>query len=86
MSTRGKGCCQMPVQIDQLVYWPIDFDVHKEPTTAAQWIFLPGLPLMLYRLDCLQVLATRFGKFLGIDNATLYRTSVTGAQIFVEID
>lgn len=40
----------------------------------------------MYRLDCLQILATWFGKFLGTDNATLYQTRSTGARICVEVD
>ncbi|XP_035544614.1 uncharacterized protein LOC118348003 [Juglans regia] len=65
---------------------PTDFDLRKESTLAPQWIFLPGLPLHMYRADFLQILATRFGRFLGIDNATLHRTRASGARMCVEID
>lgn len=58
----------------QLFNWFVDFDVHKEPSIALQWIFLLGMPLHLNRLDCLQILASQFGRFLGTDNAILYRT------------
>lgn len=47
--------------------WTKDFDLHEEPSMAAQWIFLPGLPMHLYRRDCLQILASRFGRYLGTD-------------------
>ncbi|KAF5450314.1 hypothetical protein F2P56_030677 [Juglans regia] len=70
----------------RLFRWTKDFDLWKESTLAPQWIFLPGLPLHMYRADFLQILATRFGRFLGIDNATLHRTRVSGAQMCVEID
>lgn len=70
----------------QLFIWTVDFDVKKEPSIASQWIFLLGLPLLLYRLDCLQTLASRFKKFLGMDNGTLYKTNATGARICVEVD
>lgn len=35
---------------------------------------------------CLQILASRFGQFLGSDNAMLYCTRATGARIHVEVD
>lgn len=70
----------------QLFNWSVIFKVKKEPTVVAQWIFLPRLPLMLYQLNCLQILAIMFGKFLGIDNTTLYPTKARRAQICVEID
>lgn len=57
-----------------------------EPSIAVQWIYLLGLPPLLYRLDCLQILANRFGKFLGTNNATLYNTRTMGARICVEVD
>lgn len=64
----------------------MDFDVHKKPSIAPQWIFVPGLPLHLYRLDNLQILASRVGRFLGTDNATIYRTRATEARLCVEVD
>ncbi|KAK3188863.1 hypothetical protein Dsin_028424 [Dipteronia sinensis] len=70
----------------RLFNWFANFDVNKEPSIAPQWIFLPDLPLHLYRLDCLQSFATRFGRFLGTDNATLYRTKATGARMCVEVN
>lgn len=70
----------------RLFNWSVDFDVNKEPSIAPQWIYLPGLPLHLYRMDCLQILASRFGRFLGMDNATLYSTRTTGARMCVEVD
>lgn len=70
----------------QLFNWTVDFDMHKELAIAPQWIFLPRLPLHLYWLDCLQILATRFGRFLCTDNATMYRTHATGARLCVEVD
>lgn len=51
----------------------LDFDICKEPSIAAQWIFLPSLPLVLYRLDCLQILTTLFDKFLGTNNFWVFR-------------
>lgn len=57
-----------------LFNWNIDLDVQKEPLIEAQWIFLPGLPLLFYRLDYLQI----FGNFLGTDNATIYQSRATG--------
>lgn len=36
--------------------------------------------------DVLHILATRFDKFLGNNNATLYQTRATGAQICVDMD
>ncbi|KAG6671289.1 hypothetical protein I3843_Q001900 [Carya illinoinensis] len=48
--------------------WTKDFDLQEEPSMAAQWIFLPGLPMHLYRWDCLQILASRFGRYLGTDD------------------
>ncbi|KAF5445102.1 hypothetical protein F2P56_034180 [Juglans regia] len=70
----------------RLFNWSVNFDVNKEPSIVPQWIYLQGLPLQLYRLDCLQSFANRFGKFLGTDNATLYRTRATGARLCVEVD
>lgn len=61
-------------------------DVNSVCFIGPQWIYLPGLPLHLYRMDCIQILATRFGRFLGTDNATLYRTKAIGARICVEVD
>ncbi|KAI9154057.1 hypothetical protein LWI28_020404 [Acer negundo] len=40
----------------------------------------------LYRKDCLQILVSRFGRYLGTDNATLNRTRASGARICVEVD
>ncbi|CAI9778458.1 unnamed protein product [Fraxinus pennsylvanica] len=40
----------------------------------------------LYRQDCLRILASRFGRYLGTDHATLNRTRASGACICVEID
>lgn len=50
------------------------------------WIFLPRLPMHLYHCDCLQIFTTRFGRYLGTDNATLNRSRATGARICVEVD
>lgn len=58
----------------------------KEPTRAAQWIYFPGLQLMLYMMDYLQIIASWFGKFLGIENATSYHTHASGARICVKVD
>lgn len=33
-----------------------------------------------------QFLASRFGKFLGMDNTTLYRTRATRVRICVDVD
>ncbi|KAL5984719.1 hypothetical protein ACLOJK_041341 [Asimina triloba] len=68
----------------RLFKWTKDFDFHTESPLTPQWIFLPGLPLHLFRPDCLQIFATRFGRYLGTDNATLNRTRATGARICVE--
>ncbi|XP_035546552.1 uncharacterized protein LOC118348611 [Juglans regia] len=70
----------------RLFNWSMGFDLEREPSIEEQWIFLPGLPLHLYRLDCLQSFATRFGNFLGTDNATVYRTRATGARLCVAVD
>ncbi|KAK1578171.1 hypothetical protein Q3G72_028139 [Acer saccharum] len=70
----------------RLFKWTKEFDLHRESPLAPQWIFLPGLPMHLYRRDCLQIFATRFGRYLGTDNATLNRTRATGARIYVEVD
>ncbi|XP_042959294.1 uncharacterized protein LOC122294521 [Carya illinoinensis] len=70
----------------RLFKWTKDFDVQKESPLAPQWIFLPGLPMHLYRIDFLQIIATRFGRYLGTDNATLNHTRASGARIFVEVD
>lgn len=40
----------------------------------------------LYRWDCLEILASRFGRYLGTDNATLNRTRATGVRICVDVD
>lgn len=69
-----------------LFRWTKDFDLKKEPSIVAQWIFLPGLPMHMYRVDCLQILAMRFSRFLGTDNLTLNKTKASGARICVEID
>ncbi|CAA2986837.1 Hypothetical predicted protein [Olea europaea subsp. europaea] len=39
-----------------------------------------------YRTDCLRILATRFGRYLGTDHATLNRSRSTGARICIEVD
>ncbi|CAI9769655.1 unnamed protein product [Fraxinus pennsylvanica] len=70
----------------RLFKWTPDFDLHRESSLAPQWLFLPGLPLHLYRQDCLRILASRFGRYLGTDHATLNRTRASGARICVEID
>ncbi|KAI9169549.1 hypothetical protein LWI28_013929 [Acer negundo] len=70
----------------QIFNWSANFDVNKEPSIVPQWIFLPDLPLHLYRLNCLQSFATGFGRFLGTDNATLYCTRATWARMCVEVD
>lgn len=70
----------------RLFRWTKDFDPKKEPSSIPQWIFLPGLPLHLYRTDCLQILASRFGRVLGIDNATVNKTQASGARLCVEVD
>ncbi|KAF5442885.1 hypothetical protein F2P56_035497 [Juglans regia] len=70
----------------RLFRWTKDFDLQKESTLAPQWIFLPGLPLHMYRADFLQILATRFGRFLGIDNATLHRTRAWGLECEVRYE
>lgn len=68
-----------------IFWWTKDFDVNKESSLAPQWIFL-GLSLHMYHTDCLQILATKFGRLLGIDNATINRTRASGAWICVEVD
>lgn len=40
----------------------------------------------LYRKDCLQILATRFGQYLGMDNATLDCTHTSRARICMEVN
>lgn len=60
--------------------WTKDFSLVDEPSMAAQWIFLVGLPMHLYCRDCFQILATRFGRYLGTDNATLNKTRTTSAR------
>ncbi|XP_035541717.1 uncharacterized protein LOC118344704 [Juglans regia] len=75
-----EGC------VFRIFKWTKDFDLHIEPSLAPQWIFLPGLPMHLYRQDCLQILATRFGRYLGTNHATLNQTRATGACMCVEID
>ncbi|KAK3219917.1 hypothetical protein Dsin_013887 [Dipteronia sinensis] len=35
----------------RLFKWTKEFDVKKESPLAPQWIFLPGLPMHLYRTD-----------------------------------
>lgn len=70
----------------RLFKWTKDFDAQKESSLAPQWIFLPKLPMHLYRVDCLQILATRFGRYLGTEDATINRTRATGARICVEVD
>ncbi|CAA2982608.1 Hypothetical predicted protein [Olea europaea subsp. europaea] len=44
------------------------------------------LPMYMYRPDCLRILATRFGRYLGTDHATLNRSRATGARICIEVD
>lgn len=46
----------------------------------------PCIATALLRLDCLQSIATWFGRFLGTDKAALYRTRAIGARICVEDD
>ncbi|KAJ0103212.1 hypothetical protein Patl1_06268 [Pistacia atlantica] len=70
----------------RLFKWTKDFDIKKESPLAPQWIFLPGLPMHLYRKDCLRILVTRFGRFLGTDNATLNKTRATGARLCIEMN
>lgn len=55
----------------RLYNWFMNFDVNKEPSMVVQYIYLPGLSLMLYWLDCLKILALSFGKFLGTDNTNV---------------
>ncbi|GAB2239407.1 hypothetical protein Droror1_Dr00025320 [Drosera rotundifolia] len=40
----------------------------------------------MYRKDCLHSIAKIFGKFLGSDKATLWRTRATGARLCVQVD
>ncbi|KAJ0095449.1 hypothetical protein Patl1_15066 [Pistacia atlantica] len=42
----------------------------------------------LYRRDCLQILATQFGRFLGTNNATLnkMRAKAIGARLCIEVN
>ncbi|XP_040996161.1 uncharacterized protein LOC121242352 [Juglans microcarpa x Juglans regia] len=66
--------------------WTREFDLKAELDVAAQWVFLLGLPMHLYRKDCLQSLASRFGRYLATDQATLARSRATGARICVELN
>ncbi|CAI9769525.1 unnamed protein product [Fraxinus pennsylvanica] len=66
--------------------WSPDFDLKNERSIATQWIFLPGLPMHLYRPDYLWMFATLFGRYMGTDHATLHRTRATGARMCVELD
>lgn len=66
--------------------WTPDFDLKREPSIVTQWIFLPGLPMHLYRPDCLRIFAILFGRYLGTDHATLKRTRAMGARMCVEVD
>lgn len=70
----------------RLFRWTKVFDLHAESSLAPQWIFLPGLPFHMYKTDCLQILAMRFGHYLGINNATLNKTRATRARLCVEVD
>lgn len=63
-----------------------EFDLRKESMLASQWIFVLGLPLHMYHIDCLQILATRFGRYLGSDNATLNKTRASRARLSVEVE
>lgn len=69
-----------------LFNWTKNFDVRKELVTVAQWLFLLELPLNFYHLGCFQVIAARFGKFLSIDNATIYKVRAIGARIYVKVN
>lgn len=40
----------------------------------------------LYGMDYLQILATRFGLYLGTDNATINKTRALRARMCVEVD
>lgn len=70
----------------RLFRWTKEFNLHVESSLAAQWIFLLGLPLHMYRADCLQILAMRFGCYLSIDNATLNKTRAMRAHLCVKVD
>lgn len=72
--------------IFKLFWWTKDFDLHMESSLAPQWIFLLGLLMHMYRTNCLQILATRFGWYLGTNNATFHRTRALGACICVKVD
>ncbi|CAI9763515.1 unnamed protein product [Fraxinus pennsylvanica] len=85
-ATPMRGPVNWSTSSGNIARWTKEFNLEKEPSLAAQWIFLPGLPLHLYRVDCLQILATSFGRYLGMNNATLNRTRATGARIYVEVD
>lgn len=67
----------------KLFRWTKEFDLYVESSLVPQWIFLLGLPLHMYRANCLQILATRFGRYLGIDNATLNKMRATGLCVEV---
>lgn len=70
----------------RLFKWTKDFELHRESPLAPQWIFLPSLPIHLYKCDCLQIFVTRFDKYLETNNATLNRMRAMSARIFVEVD
>lgn len=37
----------------RLFRWTKEFDLKKESSLAPQWLYLPGLPMHMYRSDCL---------------------------------
>lgn len=83
MGKKRMGCHGLPIQNFQLVS---GFQPQERVTNCGSLDFFPILHLMLYRLDVLQILTTRFYKFLGTDNATLYQTIAICARLFVEVD
>lgn len=46
----------------------------KGVSYCGSMVFLFGLLLSFYHLDCLQVITAHFGKFFGNDNGTIHKT------------
>ncbi|CAA3023806.1 Hypothetical predicted protein [Olea europaea subsp. europaea] len=60
--------------------WALDFAPKKEPSIATQWIFLLGLPMHLYRPDCLGMFASLFGWYMGCERETRMEKSIEGGK------
>ncbi|KAL9687448.1 hypothetical protein QQ045_031851 [Rhodiola kirilowii] len=66
--------------------WEKDFSTRREPTTTMAWIRLTSLPPEMYDKGYIEAIVASFGRFLAVDNRTVWFLNPRYARVCVELD